>query len=173
MKVKLRHSARNPGQVTGYAVGLGTHATAAGQTVWYGGGRLGADLTWPKLRARWDGQPDPEPDRRTRPVRAAALSFPPRDVWQQAEQLTREAAAALRATTDPAEAASIARAAADLLTAAAHQWEGEHGGPLRDAAEVFDRAAHDQHVHALRDQAHVVRLRGMARTTVRTSSRVG
>lgn len=163
VKVKLRHSARNPGEVTGYAVGLDSHTTAAGETVWYGGGRLGPDLTLPKLRARWNGQPEPEPDPRTEPTRPAALSFPPIGVWQRAEQITRDAAAALRAATDPAQAASIARAAGDLLTAAAHQWEGQRGGPLSEAAGVFDRAAHDQHVHALVDQVHVTRLRGMAR----------
>src|SRR5262249_3917952 len=27
--------------------------TAAGNTVWYGGGKLAADLTWPKIRERW------------------------------------------------------------------------------------------------------------------------
>ena len=75
--VKLRHSVRNPGEVTGYAVGLDSHTTASGETVWYGGGRLAADLTLPKLRARWRGEPEPEPDPRTGPVRLAALSFPP------------------------------------------------------------------------------------------------
>jgi hypothetical protein len=163
VKVKLRHSVRNAGEVTGYAVGLDSHTTAAGVTVWYSGGRLAADLTLPKLRARWRGQPKPEPDPRTAPVLLAALSFPPIGVWQRAERITREAAAALRGTTDPAEAAGIARAAADLLTAAAHQWEGKRGGPLTEAAEVFDRAAYDQRIHALGDHVHVIRLRGMAR----------
>jgi len=34
---------------------------------------------------------------------------------------------------------------------------------LTEAAEVFDRAAYDQRIHALRDHVHVTRLRGMAR----------
>jgi len=46
--VKLRHSTRNPGEVTGYAVGLEGHTTAAGDIVWYGGGRLAPDLTLPR-----------------------------------------------------------------------------------------------------------------------------
>jgi hypothetical protein len=160
-KVKLRHSVRNPGEVTGYAVGLDSYTTAAGETVLYGGGRLATDLSLPKLRARWRGQP--EPDQRPASVRLAALSFPPIGVWQRAEWITRDAAAALHVATDPAEAADIARAAADLLTAAAHQWEGGRGGPLTEAAEVFDRAAHDQHIYALRGHVHITRLRGMAR----------
>ena len=53
--VRKRHSMINPGEVTGYAVGLRDHTTKNGGTVWYGGGKLAADLTLPKLRARWAG----------------------------------------------------------------------------------------------------------------------
>lgn len=81
--------------------------------MWHGGSRLAADLTLPKLRTRWASEPEPEPDPRPVPVRPAALSFPPIGVWQRAERITRDAAEALRATTDPAEAAGIAHAAAD------------------------------------------------------------
>ncbi|BCB86975.1 hypothetical protein Psuf_042880 [Phytohabitans suffuscus] len=45
--IRLRHSTTNPRQVTGYAVGLPLHRTGAGDTVWYGGGRLAPDLTLP------------------------------------------------------------------------------------------------------------------------------
>ena len=51
--VRERHSTINPGEVTGYAVGLPEHTTKDGAVVWYGGGRLASDLTLPKLRARW------------------------------------------------------------------------------------------------------------------------
>ena len=51
--VRLRYSTRNPGQVTGYAVALPGDTTKAGEPVWYGGGKLAADLTWPKLCQRW------------------------------------------------------------------------------------------------------------------------
>jgi hypothetical protein len=57
--VRKRRSTVNPGEVTGYAVGLPGHTTKDGGTVWYGGGKLAADLTLPKLRARWAG-PDEE-----------------------------------------------------------------------------------------------------------------
>ncbi len=53
MLVRLRHSATNPGQVTGYAVSLARHKSKEGGVIWYGGGKLAADLTLPKLRARW------------------------------------------------------------------------------------------------------------------------
>ena len=48
----------NPGEVTGYAVTLDGDVTAAGEPVWFGGGKLAPDLTLPKLRRRW-----PEPGR--------------------------------------------------------------------------------------------------------------
>jgi hypothetical protein len=51
--VRKRLSTINPGEVTGYAVGLPQHTTKDGGIVWYGGGKLAADLTLPKLRHRW------------------------------------------------------------------------------------------------------------------------
>src|SRR5215470_3599670 len=56
--VRERHSTVNPGEVTGYAVGLPGHTARNGGVVWYGGGKLAADLTLPKLRARWSGPAD-------------------------------------------------------------------------------------------------------------------
>ena len=53
--VRRRFSTACPGEVTGYAVGLPEHTSKTGQTIWYGGGKLAADLTLPKLRARWAG----------------------------------------------------------------------------------------------------------------------
>jgi hypothetical protein len=63
-----RFSTACPGEVTGYAVGLPEHTSKTGQTIWYGGGKLAADLTLPKLRARWAG-----PDR---DVLAGAAELP-------------------------------------------------------------------------------------------------
>ena len=53
MLVRRRYSSIHPGEVTGYAVGLAAHTSRDGQVIWYGGGKLAADLTLPKLRARW------------------------------------------------------------------------------------------------------------------------
>ena len=53
--VRKRYSTTHPGEVTGYAVGLPHHTASDGGVVWYGGGKLAADLTLPKLRARWAG----------------------------------------------------------------------------------------------------------------------
>src|SRR6266480_5234151 len=51
--IRERHSTVNPGEVTGYAVGMPGHTAQDGGVVWYGGGKLAADLTLPRLRARW------------------------------------------------------------------------------------------------------------------------
>jgi hypothetical protein len=53
--VRHRFSAVRPGEVTGYAVGLPGHRARGGGVVWFGGGKLAADLTLPKLRTRWAG----------------------------------------------------------------------------------------------------------------------
>src|SRR5205823_399350 len=58
LRVRMRHSAHHPGEVTGYAVGLPGDLTAAEEQIWYGGGKLAPELTLPKLRRRW-----PEPGR--------------------------------------------------------------------------------------------------------------
>jgi hypothetical protein len=53
--IRLRHSVANPGQVTGYAVAMPGDTGTDGGPVWYGGGKLAADLSWPKLWQRWTG----------------------------------------------------------------------------------------------------------------------
>ena len=59
--VRKRHSTVQPGEVTGYSVGLAAHATKDGAVIWYGGGKLAPDLSLPKLRARWAGPATEEP----------------------------------------------------------------------------------------------------------------
>ena len=59
--VRLRHSTISPGQVTGYAVGVAHHTARGGGVIWYGGGKLAADLTLPSLRARWHPPPGHDP----------------------------------------------------------------------------------------------------------------
>ena len=59
--VRERRSTVDPDEVTGYAVGLPGHTARDGGVVWYGGGKLAADLTLPKLRARWAGPADRTP----------------------------------------------------------------------------------------------------------------
>ncbi len=53
--IRKRYSTTSPGAMTGYAVGLPGHTARDGGIVWYGGGKLAADLSLPKLRRRWAG----------------------------------------------------------------------------------------------------------------------
>ena len=53
VRIRRRSSAGDPHQVTGYAVALPGDNASDGSPVWFGGGKLGADLTLPRLRQRW------------------------------------------------------------------------------------------------------------------------
>ena len=56
--VRLRYSEINPAEVTGYAVALAGHTEPDGTPRWYGGGRLAAGLTLPRLRQGIDSVTD-------------------------------------------------------------------------------------------------------------------
>ena len=89
--VRERYSSLNPDQVTGYAVGLPGHTARDGGVVWYGGGKLAADLTLPKLRARWSGSAAGRAPFRGSDVPAAAVRGALRGMVTQAtEQATDE-----------------------------------------------------------------------------------
>ena len=130
--VRLRHSTRNPGQVTGYAVAIPDDTTKAGEPVWYGGGKLAADLSWPRLCQRWTRPA--RPDSPLTPDEADAL-------WEYAARTAADATARIRyctATGNPAAAADAASAASDALHVAAAALGST---TLRRAADDYDRAA--------------------------------
>ncbi|WP_345535874.1 hypothetical protein [Phytohabitans rumicis] len=54
--MRTRTSATGPNQLIGYAVALPDDRNAAGDTIWYSGTSLAADLTLPKLRQCWPSQ---------------------------------------------------------------------------------------------------------------------
>ena len=133
--VRKRFSISNPGQVTGYSVALPGDTTKDSGPVWYGGGKLAADLSWPKLRQRWT------------PHRAAPgrphlnLTAEERNaIWQHAARAAADVTAQIRklASTDPAAAADAAWATSDTLHVAAAALGSRI---LRQAADTYDRAA--------------------------------
>jgi hypothetical protein len=138
--VRLRESERNPGEVTGYAVHLADDTTATGEPIFYSGATLRKDLSLTRLRQRW--QPDTTlagSDRRAHQLRPT-----PAEIYQRAAALITNATTHIRAhATSPNAVAGIAAATADLLTALARAWEGSGGGPLTQAVDLFDRAAHE------------------------------
>ena len=136
--VRLRFSQTCPGEVTGYAVSLPGHCGCDGATVWYGGGRLAAGLTLPRLRRGWDAP-------RNAPERSGAFRFtvPEQNaIFEHAARQAGMAAEEIRhaAHSDPAAAAAAdaAWAAADVLHVAA---KALRSPDLRRAADSYDRAA--------------------------------
>jgi len=59
--VRKRMSERNPGEVTGYSVGYGHHVDEGGRPIFYGGAKLDAELSLPRLVARWGPAPADPP----------------------------------------------------------------------------------------------------------------
>jgi hypothetical protein len=156
---RLRFSDSDPGQVTGYSVTPPGHAGHDGAAVWYGGGRLAADLTWPRLRDRWDRE------RRHGPERSAAFRFtgPERDaIYGHASRQAAAAAERIRrcADSDSAGAANAAWAVADTLHVAARALRNP---ALRRAADAYDRAARAPHGRLPRRTRDGDQLRATAR----------
>jgi hypothetical protein len=119
--VRKRFSVNNPGQVTGYAVALPGDTTKDGGPIWYGGGKLAADLSWPKLRQRWT------PHRATLGRAHPNLTAEERNaLWEHATRVAADATTQIRnlAWTNPAAAADATWATSDTL----------HVAPPRSAA---------------------------------------
>jgi hypothetical protein len=134
--VRQRFRVKQPGEVTGYAVGLTQHLNGDGGVVWYGGGRLAADLTLPKLRRRWDPRSVPTP----RPTSHRVPAEERNTAYEDTARTARRAADHIRhcAARDPGQAADAAWAAADTLHVAARVLRNPE---LRRAADGYDRAA--------------------------------
>ncbi len=135
VQVRVRYSTKNPGQVTGYSVALPGDTTRDGTAVWYGGGKLTADLSWPKLAQRWASGQQPVP----------RLTVEERQqLWEYAASVAGHAAAQIRAwsLTSPQAAADAAWAAGDALRVTAAALGSRI---LRQAADGLDRAAREQY----------------------------
>lgn len=147
--VRERHSERD-GALTGYAVAVPGRTSRDGQPIFYGGGKLAADLTLPKIRARWAPEQSPassEPDKAgdSQPVARPTLTPDERaEVWQSALDAAARATAAIGAHEhDPPAAAAAAWEASDFLASAARLVDGRKAGPLSRAADAYDRAGRE------------------------------
>jgi MobA/VirD2-like, nuclease domain len=118
--VRKRFSQHDLGQGTGYAVAKPGHVNGQGTPVWFGGGKLAADLTLPKLRQRWLSR-GPTSTTHARP--GARLSDEERrHIWSSASSTAARATHTIRSCsfTDPTAAADAAWAASDALHVAAN-----------------------------------------------------
>jgi hypothetical protein len=164
--VRLRFSQTCLGQVTGYAVGLPGHDDRDAVPAWYGGGRLAAELTLPRLRRGW-GSPPNAPQRSgmfrfTAPEQNAIFEHAARQASAAAEHIRRAARG------DPGSAADAAWAAADILHVAAKVLRSPD---LRRAADTYDRTARARYGrvpratnagHQLRAAARLIAMTGQA-----------
>ncbi len=167
--VRQRYSERNPGQVTGYAVALPESVDPGGAPIYFGGGKLAADLTLPKLTRRWEaavpagnattaagGTAAGQPDQAASSSSSTSAGKPGEDrhrltgeernrIWEQATVAAARATEQVRGAggSDPRGAGDAAWAASDFLASAARVVEGGRGGPLTAAAASYDRAARE------------------------------
>ena len=158
VQLRLRHSERDPGEATGYAVTLPGHVDTTGAPVWYPGGRLGAGLTLPSLRRRWQaGQTA------TRPACDPAER---QAAWADITRVTADSAARFAGLlgSDQQAAADLAMATADALRVSARTASGQARDELRRAAGEFDRAA--------REAFGITPLPTAAGQTLRTAARI-
>jgi hypothetical protein len=133
--VRPRMSTLQPGEITGYAVALRpTGRDINRRPVWFSGGKLAPDLTLPRLQQRWA-------------TTTRASSPPTRDAaGRAAHRATHAVAAAERdlhvtaTQVGPGPAADTAAAASDVLHAVSRLLEWKRPGPLRQAADDYDRA---------------------------------
>jgi relaxase-like protein len=156
--VRLRFSETDPGQVTGYAVTLTSHTTSDGALRWYGGGRLAADLTLPRLRRNWGHQhrPTGRPGtfRFTAAEREQMYRHAGRQAAEAAERIRRCAGNGSTAAADATWAAAAAfDVAADAMCDPA----------LRDAADAYARAARPPYARLPGRSVDGDRLRATAR----------
>ncbi|NAZ85231.1 relaxase/mobilization nuclease domain-containing protein [Kineococcus indalonis] len=138
--VKVRHSTRDAGEVTGYAVAWPGDRNREGQPVWFSGSRLSDELSLPRLQALWRciGEDADASERRVQ-LRSGSTSSPALTSapWQGAVRAARRAARLVETGRLPAgELDALAWAAGQLLLTVARTVEGSRGGALTAAADA-------------------------------------
>jgi hypothetical protein len=159
--VRTRLSTCDPDQVTGYAVALGGDTAKSGGPVWFGGGKLAADLSLPKLRCRWNATPaGPRPGGQLTPEERNAI-------WEHAARTAQNARDQIRAAAgDPQAASDAAWAASDTLHVAAAALGSR---AVRQAADSYARAARVPYARIPRPTPAGNSLRHAARTLSRVA----
>lgn len=145
--LRQRYSTINPGEVTGYSVGVPGDANESGHQITFGGAKLAPDLSLPRLRARWAvPQDSPPPSPPSTSYTPPASAEERRRVLAKATAATKAAAQEITrlAKTNPTASTPLGYAAADLARAAAAVLEErDKPGPLIQAAEDISRASRE------------------------------
>ncbi|MGW2725086.1 relaxase/mobilization nuclease domain-containing protein [Streptomyces sp. NPDC001492] len=146
VRARPRYAAGGRDEVMGYSVAL--HPDGNDSPVWYGGLKLGRDLTLPKLRQQW---PDSDPAeavaawatgsmRGGRMTNALLRDEAAWEIAAQQIQQVREQLAAVPAG-DVVRWAQTAHEAAGVLAVLSARMEAHRPGPLARAADVLARSA--------------------------------
>ena len=153
LSCRPRYAEGGTGVVVGYSVRLPGADHEAGQSVWYGGGRLARDLTLPALRRSW-GQNE-EARRRAVAEWSSPTSAKPRSPAERQAELEQRALMWHRCTmelervrqqlrgagSDAGAIAHAAREGAGVLAAWSIALEGENPGAVARAARQLARSA--------------------------------
>ena len=139
--VRERHSERNPGEITGYAVALAGTTDPGGKPIYFGGGKLAADLTLPKLRRRWNPAVPPEGAGRDCEDGAVTSGAGPRRAPRGAADLAADGRTEGRVGEDrhrltPEERTRIWEQATAAAARATEQIRAAVGGDPRAAADA-------------------------------------
>jgi len=193
VRFEPRLSTVNPGEVTGYKASLRPDLVRGdrrlAEPVWFAGGGLDKDLTWPKLTARWAPAVRPEPATghetptgpRTLPpaervrLRAGVERARIEERVAAMGYLTlRATAAAAVLRDDPALVDALAPAAADVTAAVAAAWQAHPDGrsSLGGATTAADRAQRAGRTPGGAGPAYTPRS-ALLRTAVRSMQQAG
>ncbi|WP_240662404.1 mobilization protein [Streptomyces sp. WAC 06738] len=145
------------GDTIGYKVALAGDTNAAGDPIWFAGGKLAPDLSLPKIRARLTSQPSDTPT--TRQVQ-------PAERWRHTTTALRNAHRTLHENSSPSAAQAELAAASELLDILPALTTGPARRGLFAAAQTFERATRS----AIRfDYAQAAELRTSAKHLLRTA----
>ncbi|MGC7102745.1 relaxase/mobilization nuclease domain-containing protein [Amycolatopsis lurida] len=124
------------GQICGCRFALPADRAADGRPVWFGGGRLATDLTWPKLLVRWESTPAVEPQEGTREGRSTPKGRC--EALNETTSAVQNAITAVRLREEDPD--GIAHAAGEVLGVLARGVEHPNPGAISAAMDHYDRA---------------------------------
>ncbi|MEU3432074.1 relaxase/mobilization nuclease domain-containing protein [Streptomyces sp. NPDC006863] len=146
----VRRRVAPSGDTLGYTIALPGDRNAKGQPVFYSGSKLAPDLSLPRIRERWDGNPD-------HPAQQSALpsATGPASARRGVTSAAWHGLFVVDHGEDGAVAAQIA-ATGEVLDALAQTSAAHTRHELQSAAAAFERASRS-HVRAARGHDHALR----------------
>ncbi|WP_199742202.1 relaxase/mobilization nuclease domain-containing protein [Streptomyces triticirhizae] len=157
--VRLRRAPS--GDIIGYTLALPDHVTAAGDPIWYSGGKLAPDLSWPQITRRLTSTATSVDSAEVLPTPATAAREAADVAWHTAAELT---------DADDDQAADYLTGTGEILDALATTATGPTRHHVVAAAAAFERATRFHHRAA---HAHHQALRHAARQLLSSGPALG